>query len=210
MKFTPNTIVFLGGLFSAAAIVTASPVVPDPKSSPFGLRAWHDSRHDPTPAGVIIDNFVEIDPDTGNAIINRTASYPGFPSYIDPTPAKGTLNRLKPPANGYLFPLHDPTIPAGPPHYQLKYTSGIPRIAGVLYQEFISVGRDCGAMCGGVSLDYYLGGNRGFGEWYVYPITSNCGRKVWTLRWIALKSVNDIPVYPEGAVRVYLWKPLLS
>jgi len=202
MKFTLNTFVFLGGLLSAAATAAASE-----DSFPFTLRAWRDSRHGPPPPPwTVISHYVEIDPDTGNAIINKTESYPGFQSLLEPGPINSTLHRIEPYEKGYLVPLHDPKIPGKWPHYQLRYTSRIPKIAGVLYKTFTTAGRNCGGNCGGATLDYNVGGDRGFGEWYIYPFNSNNGRKVWTLRWIAITARWETPEFPDGAIPIYLWK----
>lgn len=46
---------------------------------PFLLRAWRNTRFEP-PEVLRISHFVEIDPSSGDAIINKTAGYPGFQS----------------------------------------------------------------------------------------------------------------------------------
>ena len=45
---------------------------------PFPLRAWRDGRH---PGQILpLSIYVELDPITGDAIINRTEGYTGFSS----------------------------------------------------------------------------------------------------------------------------------
>jgi len=95
------------------------------------------------------------------------------------------------------------------PHYQLRYSKKIPKTAGVLWSNFTSVGRGCGGNCGGSSLDYDIGGDRGHGEWYIFPKTNGkkSGEHVWYLRWIGLKFLwNQTVEIPDGAYSVYLWK----
>lgn len=128
---------------------------------------------------------------------------------------EGTLHNNATHALGYLFPVFGvTTTPASTsPHYQLKYGKGIPKIAGVLWRNFTTVGRGCGGMCGGSTLDYDLGGDRGMGEWYIIPKskvdgakTKACDKDVWYVRYVGTKNVMDTIGYPEGALAVYLWK----
>ncbi|KAF8417925.1 hypothetical protein EV426DRAFT_645581 [Tirmania nivea] len=198
MKFTLSLVVLAIGVLSTAVSAQTK--------YPFRLRAWRDTRFgNPLPLSI----YVELDPTTGDAIINKTAEYPGFESYLDPTPEEGTLHKNGTGEIGYLFPLH--SMSTDLPHYQLRYSRGIPKIAGVLWQNFTTVGRGCGAMCGGATLDYDIGGNRGYGEWYIFPKKKDadgekCKRNVWYLRWIGVKYQNQTVVIPDGGYSVYLWK----
>jgi len=197
MKFTLNLVVLVTSVLSTVVSAQTN------TKYPFRLRAWRDSRfNNPLPLSI----YVELDPTTGDAIINQTAGYTGFDSYLDPTPEEGTLHKNGTGEVGYLFPLHD--MDTNLPHYQLRYSRGIPKIAGVLWSNFTTAGRGCGAMCGGATLDYDIGGDRGYGEWYIVPKTNGkkCDRHVWYLRWIGVKFVNETVVIPDGGYSVYLWK----
>lgn len=198
MKFTLTSFAVAIGVLATA--VTAQ----DDTKYPFRLRAWRDTRFVTT---IPVNHYVELDPTTGDAIINKTAGYPGFESYLDPTPEEGTLHKKDNQYSGYLFPLYD--VDSDLPHYQLRYSVGIPKIAGVLYTNFTTVGRGCGGMCGGSTLDYDIGGDRGYGEWYILPVKKD-GKKgdkqVWYVRWIGVKYWNQTVVYPEGALPAFLWK----
>jgi len=193
MRFTLSTIAFAGaGIFFSTVVNAAS----TPDQFPFPLRAWHDPREIQYPR---ISHYVELD-SAGNAIINKTAGATGFKSYIDPTPQLGTLHTFTGDI-GYLMPVSSST----PRHYQLQYNKGVPKIAGVLYTNFTTAGRDCGGNCGGATLDYDRG--TGFnGEWYIIPIKSESDRKIWALRWIATADRWTRPTFPEGSIPVFLWK----
>jgi len=200
MRFTLSTILLAGaGIFFSAAVNAASEL--DPKAFPFLLRVWHNPRDR---SFQLIHHYVEIDT-TGSAVINKTAGYRGFKNYISPTPELGTLHTFTG-RNGYLVPVDYPNIPLIPRHYQLMYNEDIPQVAGVLHKTFNTVGRNCGGNCGGLSLDY----DRGIGlkgEWYIIHVECPSGsdRSIWALRWIAVQD-NFFPVYPAGAIPVYLWK----
>jgi len=201
MRSILSTILLAGaGIFFSAAVNAASE--PNPTAFPFPLRAWHDPRDHSVP---LIDHYVEIDT-SGAAIINKTASYPGFKSYISPTPELGTLHTSTG-ESGYLLPVSYPDMPPNPCHYQLMYNKDIPTIPGVLYKTFRTFGRSCGGNCGGATLDYYYRGIEVNGEWYIIPVEwpSGSNRMIWALRWIA---AQDIPIqdYPDKAIPVYLWK----
>ena len=108
---------------------------------------------------------------------------------------------------GYLYPIHD--MDSDLPHYQLRYSKRVPKVPGVLWSNFTSAGRGCGGNCGGVTLDYDIGGDRGYGEWYIYPKGKGgrSARREWYLRWIGVKYLwNQTVVLPDGAYYVYLWK----
>lgn len=79
----------------------------------------------------------------------------------------------------------------------------------MLFTNFTTVGRGCGGNCGGTTLDYGIGGDRQYGEWYVIRDEKKNGQDeenpVWKVRWIALSSWSEPLNYPEGALPVYTW-----
>ena len=130
------------------------------------------------------------------------------PQFMTPTPEEGRLFQFGTSKTGYLFPLH--SVVTNPPtpskHYELRYGTGIPKIGGLLYTNFTTVGRGCGGHCGGATLDYDVGGTRGFGEWYIVKSQVKGCHDVWNVRWMSVLSPADQIVYPKGAVPVFLWK----
>lgn len=76
----------------------------------------------------------------------------------------------------------------------------------MLYTNFTTVGRGCGGHCGGATLDYDIGGDRGYGEWYIIKEEGEEDGDVWSVRWIGVKNLADQVVYPTGAIPVFLWK----
>lgn len=71
MKFT------LSSFILAISILCTTVAAQTNTKSPFVLRAWRDSRfNNPLPLSI----YVELDPATGDAIINKTVGYTGFES----------------------------------------------------------------------------------------------------------------------------------
>ena len=71
MQFTLSWVVL------AISVVSTVVTAQTNTKYPFRLRAWRDSRfNNPLPLSI----YVELDPTTGDAIINRTAGYTGFDS----------------------------------------------------------------------------------------------------------------------------------
>ncbi|KAF8461603.1 hypothetical protein BDZ91DRAFT_736602 [Kalaharituber pfeilii] len=167
---------------------------------PFRLRAWNAYRF--PPPGPIFNHYVELDTSTGDVIVNATKGWPGFDSYLDPAP-EGFLHKLDNNDWGYLFPLYsvNDSGDGDPPerfvgHFAFRYGPGVPEITNVLYTNFTTIGRGCGAHCGGATLDYDEGeGTRGYGTWYVFP-RDDGQDGVWFLRWTNV----------EQGVVVLVWK----
>ncbi|KAF8419479.1 hypothetical protein EV426DRAFT_644900 [Tirmania nivea] len=201
MKFTPSLAILAASALSMAVTAQTNAKIP------FTLRAWRDGRHPNSPLPLSI--YVELDPTTGDAIINRTAGYNGFDSYLDSTSQIESLHESGTEKMGYLFPIHD--MDTNLPHYQLRYSKEVPKTAGVLWSNFRSVGRVCGGNCGGLTLNYEIGGDRRYGVWYIFPKKKGAGGKkidmhVWYLRWIGAKFWNETVVIPDDGYYVYLWK----
>ena len=70
--------------FTRSLVILATSVLPTVITAQtdtrieFTLRAWRDGRH---PGSILpLSIYVELDPTTGDAIINQTAGYTGFAS----------------------------------------------------------------------------------------------------------------------------------
>lgn len=207
MGFKPFTRgIFLGVLLTTLLVVTASAQL-DPKKYPFPLRAWTDPRGTLPQA---FNHYAEWDENTGDVYVDVSAKAEGFKSYLVPDPNGGTLHYYTPGTNinddksGYLFPLYDVTTnPPSPLHYQLRYSHGIPLIAGVHATNFTTFGKSCGGHCGGATLAYDNGFDKIQVRWYAISVD---GSSKWKLRWIGREKEEDVVVFPEGAVEVTLWK----
>jgi len=214
ISFTPLAIVL--GVFSLAVSAADTTTYPT-----FSLRAWRHYRNTVWPLSL----YVEVDLSSGNAIINKTANYPGFQSYIKPTshPPSGrpegglyskNLNGAKT-YRGYLFPLGALTAPTtSAMHYQLRFSKTIPKKHGVLTTNFTHVGRDCGGHCGGLTLDYDFDDvETTYGNWYVIrqKTKPKKGKKakespVWNVRWVApVDPWTSGDVYPKDSLPVFMW-----
>lgn len=53
----------------------------------FPIRVWRDPR-----SAISFNHQIELDPRSGDAIINKTAGYPGFPSVSTPEHFKTRLS----------------------------------------------------------------------------------------------------------------------
>ncbi|KAF8460766.1 hypothetical protein BDZ91DRAFT_766104 [Kalaharituber pfeilii] len=184
-----------------------------PKSPPFRIRVSNDYPWglDTPPPGPIFNHYGELDPSTAEVIINATAGWKGFESYLDPEP-KGSLHKLDNNDWGYLLPLFgaDDSTNDGDGlerfigHFAFQYGPGLPLILNLLFENFTTIERGCGSNCRAATLNYDEGGEtRGYGTWYVVP-RENGGQPdgVWILRWTNVEH-NEVP---EGGWKVLVWK----
>ncbi|KAF8461601.1 hypothetical protein BDZ91DRAFT_736600 [Kalaharituber pfeilii] len=167
---------------------------------PFRLRA--QNARESSPGSPIFNHYVQVN-DSGYAVIDTTANYAGFDSYLDPEP-EGELRKRDNSYWGFLWPVN--TGSEDPDHYILQFDSEDPGSVngtGTLYTNFTSTDRPCGPDCTMPTLNYDEGeDSKGYGLWYVLPIGGD-HPGVWDLRWTRL--VEGQPV-PSGGVEVLVWK----
>ncbi|KAI5811182.1 hypothetical protein DFH27DRAFT_13767 [Peziza echinospora] len=187
----------------AASLVAGTPTPPDTTAPRFPLRVWTHPRN----PGYAWSHYAEIDPRSGEVVVNKTIGYTGFQSYItDPTVDAGSPWRKGPmyavtKEQAFLVPVPGPdtaTPPALHTYYQLKYAKKVPKDNGILWNNHTVIGRDCGGQCGGLALGYNTPNTLYSGQYYIVP--SAPGSSIYKLRW---KEDNVPAAY--GSTLVFVW-----
>ncbi|KAI5803964.1 hypothetical protein DFH27DRAFT_388253 [Peziza echinospora] len=187
------------------------PAAPAPSAAvTFPLRAFTKTDVHcqilPSPGCITAPKFdFQIETDgiiCGDVVVNKTKGYTGDKYYLKPN-TRGELYRVSDNKKGYLAPISLPDVTgATKTYYAWKFqTPTLVPTTGVLSSDFATVGRDCGAMCGGTMLVYgfadtYAAKGRDF---YVVPIEGT-GNSIWRLIW-----KDDATAEPKGGYEVYLF-----
>jgi len=190
----------------AATFVSGTPVPPDTTAPRINMRVWTHPRN----PGFAWSHHAEIDQATNEVVVNKTAGYAGFNSYItDPTVEVGSPWRHGPmfaddsKDKAFLVPYtgsDTQSPPVAHTYYQLKFDKKIPKkVDGILSGNFTVLGRDCGGQCGGLALGYSTPTTPTYGGQY-FIVRQSPGSNVWKLQW----REDNVPAAADSTA-VFVW-----